>query len=266
MSQAITQLLDVMRALRDPATGCSWDRKQTHQSLAKYAIEEAYEVADAVRSADDEKLCDELGDLLFQVVFQAQLASERGAFDFSDVARAISDKLTRRHPHVFGPNAGQMSEEDVAAAWEAIKAAERVERGEPSLLDDVSSAQPALLRAHKIQQRMASVNYDWRDARDVLASVKAEITELEQAMAQQDASAMTEELGDVLFSAVNLARWLMIDTEYALHASSDKVSARIKWIEARLATEGIKMSQLSAEILDQYWCEAKQALKLAAKQ
>lgn len=262
MSDSLTQLLDIMRALRDPVRGCSWDRKQTHQSLAKYAIEEAYEVADAAHAGDDEKLCDELGDLLFQVIFHAQVASERGAFGFEDVVTAISDKLTRRHPHVFGPQAGELTEAEVAAAWEQIKAAERAAKGEQGLLADVARAQPAALRAHKIQQRLASVGYDWQSPAEVLASLKGEIAELEAALQAADAEAIAEELGDVLFGTVNLARWLQLDTEQALHASSDKIAARIAWIEAKLAENGINMSQLSAEALDQYWCEAKRALKL----
>lgn len=263
MTDAISHLIKLMQVLRDPQTGCSWDRKQTHQSLAKYAIEEAYEVADAARQADDAKLCDELGDLLFQVVFHAQVATERGAFTFDDVAQAISDKLTRRHPHVFGPHAGEMSEEDVAAAWEAIKAAERALRGEAGLLDDVSSAQPAILRAHKIQQRMASVGYDWADANAVLQTLKGEIAELEEAIAAQQPAAITDELGDVLFSCVNLARWLRVDVDDALQQSNDKIAARIAWIETQLATKNIKMSDLSVEQLDRYWCDAKRALTLA---
>lgn len=264
MSESIEleRLLAIMRALRDPEHGCAWDRQQTHQSLARYAIEEAYEVADAAQRGSDVELRDELGDLLLQVVFHAQLASERGAFDFADVVTAISDKMTRRHPHVFDPACAGMTPEQVSQAWEAIKTAERAVRGEHGMLADVSTAQPAMLRAHKIQQRLAGVGYDWSDVAAVVAALQDEVAELQQALTDADQDAVEEELGDVLFSCVNVARKLRSDAELLLHRASDKISARVAWIEQRAAINGVPLSDMDVGALDDYWQQAKQALQL----
>lgn len=262
-AESIKTLLEVMARLRHPTTGCPWDREQNFQSIAPYTIEEAYEVADAIGRGDTEALIDELGDLLFQVVFHAQMAREKGDFDFDDVVNAIVDKMVRRHPHVFGGEsiAGIDAQ---TLSWEAHKARERKQRGsggdEESLLDHVPDGLPAIKRAQKLQKRAATAGFDWPSAAEVVPKLEEEIRELRQAM-EEDASAacVAAELGDLIFSCVNLARHLNIDAEMALRNSNTEFERRFRHIERRLAREGRGVEQADTETLELLWEEAKRS-------
>ena len=257
----MSRLLTIMAQLRDPVRGCPWDQKQNFASIAPYAIEEAYEVADAIAKGDMTSLRDELGDLLLQVVFQAQMAAEIGEFDFEDVAGAISDKMIKRHPHVFGGD----DITDAAAqtlAWEAQKATERAqlaaeEGRRPSALDGVANALPALTRALKLQNRAARVGFDWPEAAPVIAKIAEETAELQAEMTAGDSAAMAEEMGDLLFSVVNLARHLKLDPEAALRAGNDKFERRFRKLEELLDEQGLKPDELGIEDLENAWSEVK---------
>jgi len=252
--KAVEDLLALMARLRDPERGCPWDRAQDFATIAPYTLEEAYEVADAIARDEPAALRDELGDLLFQVVFHAQMAQERGWFDFQAVAAGIVDKMIRRHPHVFGAQ----SVDDAAAqtaAWEAIKARER---GDAATLDGIPLALPALTRAAKLQRRAARVGFDWPDLPPVLAKLHEELDELKAAMEAREGHArLTEELGDLLFSAVNLARHLDIDPEAALRAANAKFEARFRALEAALAAGGRGPAGASLAELDALWEQVK---------
>lgn len=254
----IERLLAVMARLRDPERGCPWDREQTFAAIAPHTVEEAYEVADAIERGDMAGLADELGDLLFQVVFHAQMASEIGAFGFDDVARAISDKMVRRHPHVFGgaaaPGAGS------ADAWEAAKAAERAARGENAgALDGVARALPALARAAKLQRRAARVGFDWPDLKPVLAKLREELGELEAELDRADAAPgrVAEELGDLLFACANLARHADVDPETALRGANAKFERRFRRVEALLAARGRAPEDATLDEMERLWEQAK---------
>jgi MazG family protein len=255
----IEDLLEIMRRLRDPETGCPWDREQTFRTIAPYTLEEAYEVADAIERDDMTGLKDELGDLLFQVVFHARMAEEAGRFDFADVARGLAEKMRRRHPHVFG----DAEVEDAAAqteAWEAHKAREAKERGESrGVLDGVPVGLPSLVRAQKLGKRAARVGFDWPDRTGVLDKLEEETRELHEAVeALPDAPERAEEeLGDMLFTIANLARHLGADAEGALRRANLKFEQRFGYIEARLAEQGRSPEQVSAEELERLWAEAK---------
>jgi len=256
----IERLKSLMKRLRDPVAGCPWDRVQSFATIAPYTIEEAYEVADAVAQDDLRALQDELGDLLFQVVFHARMAEELGAFDFDKVAEAITDKMVRRHPHVFGPEGA--ADASGAVAWEAQKAAERAAKAgeKPSgALDGVGVALPALTRALKLQKRAARVGFDWSEIQPVVESIGRELAELEAEIkaAQKDPLRLTDELGDVLFSVVNLARFLDVDPEAALRATNAKFERRFRHIEQRLAETGEGPEQVSLERMEDLWVEAK---------
>lgn len=271
---AMQRLLTIMRNLRDSAHGCDWDRKQTLKTLTGYTLEEVYEVIDAVERDDAAQLRDELGDLLFQVVFYAQIANEQGLFDFNDVAAAISAKLLHRHPHVFpdgtlesfGSSALALDAQTVAIRWEEIKNLERQVKAArlpagalPSVLDDVPAALPALERARKLQRRAGSLGFDWQDAAPVLARLRDEITELEAAIRMQDAVAMQDEFGDVLFSCVNLARHLEIDSESALRLANRKFEQRFRAMEALAQARSLTLSAMTLAELDALWDEVKSA-------
>jgi len=254
---AIERLLGIMARLRDPDRGCPWDREQNFATIAPYTIEEAYEVADAIERADRAALKDELGDLLFQVVFHARMAEEEGLFAFADVAEAISDKMLRRHPHVFG----DAEIADAAAqteAWETHKAKEReAAGGHDSVLDDVALALPALLRAAKIQRRAARIGFDWpgTDPTPVFAKLDEEIGELKAALADEgDPGAVEDELGDVLFAAVNLARKLNVEPEAALRRATGKFERRFRRLEILAGERGIGRDLDAYEAL---WQEVK---------
>ncbi|MGF1461866.1 MAG: nucleoside triphosphate pyrophosphohydrolase [Maricaulaceae bacterium] len=253
----VNRLLALMARLRDPHTGCPWDVEQTFASIAPYTIEEAYEVADAIdRNALDE-LKSELGDLLLQVVFHAQMASEQGAFDFDAVAHAVTDKMIRRHPHVFGDVTAE-SPDGVVQTWEAIKAEERAEQGRAqSVLDDVPLALPALLRALKLQKRAARVGFDWPETTDVIDKLREEVVELSEALAARDDAHAFEEFGDLLFVIANLARKLRLDPEAALRAANAKFDRRFRHIEARLAETDRTPQDATLAEMEQYWVEAK---------
>ncbi len=258
----IARLLEVMAALRDPERGCPWDRAQTFETVAPYTIEEAYEVADAIERGDLEALREELGDLLFQVVFHARMAEEQGRFAFGDVVAAIVDKLVRRHPHVFG-EAQVRSAEDQRLAWEAHKAAEReakarAEGRAPSALDGVSVALPALARAVKLQRRAARVGFDWAGPEPVLAKVKEEVAELEHEMRAGAARARLEhELGDLIMACANLARHLGVDPEAAVRKANARFERRFRAVEAALAAQGRRPEDATLEEMDALWNAAK---------
>src|SRR5690606_25924257 len=254
----IQKLLEVMARLRDPADGCPWDREQDFASIAPYTLEEAYEVADAIARDDLAALREELGDLLFQVVFHARLAEEAGAFDFDAVAAAITDKLVRRHPHVFGtPEERARGAEP--GAWERIKAQERRGKEDPGAgaLDGVALALPALRRAEKLAARAARVGFDWPDADGPRAKLDEELAELARARAAGDASQVTEELGDLLFTVANLARHLEVDAEEALARANRKFERRFRRMEEAARTAGVRLAELSPEALEAYWEAAK---------
>jgi MazG family protein len=249
-----------MTRLRDPQRGCPWDRAQTWNSIVPHTIEEAYEIAEAVEHGDIDQVRDELGDLLFQVVFQSRIAEEQGLFRFDDVVDAISSKLEGRHPHVFG-DVTIGSAEEQAAAWEMHKAAERrAKDGAAGALDGVTLGLPALTRAAKLGRRTAQVGFDWPDAIGVLGKVREEIEELQQAVAAGESTHVREEVGDLLFSVAQLARHLDVDPEGALRDAGGKFERRFRRIEASLAAEGRIASDASMPELEALWERAKQEI------
>jgi MazG family protein len=253
---AIERLLAIMTQLRDPERGCPWDLQQDFRSIAPHTLEEAYEVADAIEREDLGSLRDELGDLLFQVAFHAQLAHEQGAFAFDDVVDAISDKLTRRHPHVFG-DATVAGAAQQTAAWERMKREERAARGDAGALADVPVALPALTRARKLGARASQAGFDWPNAAGPRAKVAEELAELDASLAAGDAGAREAELGDLLFSIVNLARHLDLDPETALRRANDRFARRFRHVERELDRRGQPAAGASPELLDRLWVAAK---------
>ena len=250
-SLELGRLLAIMARLRDPVSGCEWDREQTFASIAPYTIEEAYEVADSIAREDIGGLRDELGDLLLQVVFHARIAEEQESFAFADVAAAISDKLEARHPHIFGDDTTDQSQ---TARWETIKAQEREARGATSALDGVALALPALMRAEKLQKRAARVGFDWPDVSGPQAKVLEELDELATAENDQD---RLLEAGDLLFAAVNVVRAYGIAPEDALRAANAKFERRFRFMEDRAATSGQTMNDLSLDQQEAHWQAAK---------
>ena len=267
-SRDIDRLLEIMAALRTPGTGCPWDLEQTFETIVPFTLEEAYEVADAVERGDYAELRDELGDLLLQVVFHARMAQEQGRFDFGGVVEAITTKLIRRHPHVFG-DTKHLSPSEVKALWGQIKAEEKRERalaraaagvadpGPKGALSGVPMAMPALTRALKLQDKAGKVGFDWNDARAVIAKIREEIDEVEAEIAAGEARKAGEEVGDLLFVMANLARHLNVDPEAALRGTNAKFERRFGHIEARLAEAGRKPAEASLEEMDALWNEAK---------
>jgi MazG family protein len=257
---SINQLLNLMARLRDPVSGCPWDKAQDFATIAPYTIEEAYEVADAIAHADMAGLKDELGDLLFQVVFHARMAEERGEFAFADVVDAIIAKMTRRHPHIFA-DAVVESAEAQSVAWEAHKAAERASAGggPARTLDGIPLALPALLRAAKIQKRLARVGFVWPDVQGVLADLREEVAELEAEIGpgEPDLDRIEDELGDVLFVCANLGRFLDIDPEAALRRTNAKVERRFRAVEDLLTAQGRTPEDATLEEMEQLWEAAK---------
>jgi MazG family protein len=260
----IDRLLEVMRRLRDPDGGCPWDLEQSFATIAPYTIEEAYEVADAIARGEMDELEGELGDLLLQVVYHAQIADEAGLFDFDRVAQRIADKMIRRHPHVFG-DAEVASAGAQSLAWEAQKAAERKARasgsGDGSVLADIPIGLPALSRSQKLQKRAARVGFDWPDRGPVLAKLREELAEVEAEITSGDVAALQDELGDLLFSAVNLARHLGIDAETALRDANAKFERRFRWLEGAAEADGARPEDLPLDRLEAYWERAKAALR-----
>jgi ATP diphosphatase len=256
----VARLVEIMRRLRDPATGCPWDIVQTFDTIAPYTIEEAYEVADAIARGDHGDLKDELGDLLLQVVYHARMAEEAGYFGFDDVVRAICDKMVRRHPHVFGDESRDKSPERQTADWERIKAAERAGRPDSaSALDGVAAGLPALTRAVKLQNRAARVGFDWPDAGHVTAKIAEEASELAEAAETGDPAHLREEYGDLMFVMANLARHLSIDPESALREANLKFSRRFRAVESVLAEGGRTASGSTLEEMDAVWDAVKRA-------
>ena len=257
---SIERLRKIMVALRDPEHGCPWDREQTWASIAPHTLEEAFELADAIEQGDAAKVRDELGDLLFQVVFQARIAEEQGLFGFDEVAAAISDKLERRHPHVFGAAAVRTAAEQTVA-WEAHKAAEREAAGlGRGVLDGVTLGLPALTRAAKLGKRAAGAGFDWTSAADVVDKLDEELDELRRALADRDDAQAQEELGDLLFTIAQLGRHLGADAEAALRAANAKFERRFRHIEAALAAHGRTPQQTSPADLETLWAQAKQEI------
>jgi len=271
MTYTLEDLLHLMARLRDPQYGCPWDLKQNYASIVPHTLEEAYEVADTIERGDFEHLQGELGDLLFQVVYYSQLAREEGRFEFDGVVDSITRKLIRRHPHVFPTgelyaplDTPSLSEAQVKSRWEEIKAEERAEKSTPeqlSLLDDVPAALPALSRAAKLQKRAATVGFDWPAALPVLDKVREELDEVLQAMANNDADALEDEVGDLLFAAVNLARHLKQDPESALRRANRKFERRFRFIEQALRDSGRPIENCNLDELDALWGEAKRQEK-----
>ena len=272
---AIEQLVALMKMLRNKNFGCPWDLEQSIESLIPFTLEEVYEVVDAIEKKDMVELEDELGDLLFQVVFYAQIAQEDGLFNFDDVAKAITNKLVRRHPHVF-PKGDvksfgiklKISSDQVVVNWEAIKKAEKEEKLAKksieseaieieSVLDGVPRAMPALERSRKIQKRAANVGFDWQEISPVVSKLKEEIEELEEAIGKGNSAAVEAELGDVLFSAVNIARHTDVDPESALRKANSRFENRFKWIEQKLQSDGKSVTEMNLQQLDQLWEESK---------
>ena len=254
----LRRLLDVIQSLRDPAQGCPWDAAQDFDTIAPYTIEEAYEVADAIARRDFDALPDELGDLLFQVVYHARIAEEAGRFGFADVARAIADKMVRRHPHVFGDAAAR----DAAAqrdAWEAQKGDERTARAERGVLAGVAVALPALTRAAKLTARAARVGFDWPDATAVLAKLDEEVGELRAELEGADRTRLTDELGDMLFVLANLARKLDLDPETCLRHANAKFARRFAGVEELLARDGRTPADAGLPAMEAAWAQIKAA-------
>lgn len=254
----LLQLVEVVRRLRDPDGGCPWDLEQSFETIAPLTIEEAYEVADAIERKDYNDLKNELGDLLLQVVFQTQLANEQGLFGFSEVAAAITNKLVRRHPHVFASTEVENADE-VLSNWEDIKASERKEKLQTGVLDDVALSLPALLRAQKLQKRAARVGMDWGNAQQALAKIVEEAGELQELFDEKQASneRLNDEMGDLLFSCVNLARKLKLESEESLRTANSKFESRIRAMEKEAKLQGTSLAALNAEQLDELWGQVK---------
>ena len=259
MSDNINRLLTIMSRLRDPQSGCPWDLKQSYATIVPYTLEEAYEVADAIARESFAELKDELGDLLFQVVFYAQIAKEEGRFEFDDCVAAICDKLERRHPHVFGEltadDAADLNADKVLKNWEALKSAERKDVGQHSVLDNIPQAMPALSRAYKLQKRCANVGFDWPDVQGCWDKVKEEIIEVEEC--ETGTEALAEELGDLMFALVNVVRKHKLDPEAVLRAANTKFEKRFRAVEQALAEQGKTPEQSDLAEMDALWNKLK---------
>jgi ATP diphosphatase len=267
-SRDIDRLIEIMAALRTPVTGCPWDLEQNFATIVPYTIEEAYEVADAITRGDFDDLREELGDLLLQVVYHAQMAEEQRAFSFGDVVEAITRKMIRRHPHVFADKDGNIQPAGVKSAWERIKAEEKAERaarrppGEvlhKSLLSSVKAGLPALTRAMELQRKASTVGFDWNDPRAVLAKIREEADEIEAALDRNDKQELVEETGDLMFALVNLARHVDADPDAALRATNAKFERRFAYIERALEAQGRTLEQASLAEMDALWNAAKTA-------
>lgn len=256
-SGGLPRLLTIMRHLRDPESGCPWDIEQDFATIAPYTIEEAYEVADAIEREAWGELKDELGDLLLQTVFHAQMADEKGLFDFNAVADGISDKMVARHPHVFGDESRDKSAEQQTRDWETVKAAERAAKAQTGVLDGVAVGLPALLRAVKLQKRAARVGFDWPDASHVLDKITEEAAELREAAETLPHDKVEEEFGDLLFVMANLARHMGVEPEAALRRANGKFTRRFERIEALLAERGKRPEESDLEEMDALWDQAK---------
>ncbi|CAM3567652.1 nucleoside triphosphate pyrophosphohydrolase [Parendozoicomonas haliclonae] len=253
---SLDDLLQLMARLRDPQTGSPWDRQQTFHTIAPYTLEEAYEVVDAIERGDFVHLEDELGDLLYQVVYHARMAEEQGMFDFSGVVNRLVDKIQRRHPDLLTGTPSQLTAEQVHNTWDQVKAQEKAEK-QLGLLDGLSDNLPALVVAQKLQDKAARVNFDWPDVRPVLAKMREELDEIEEAMVSGNQDEIKGEVGDFLFAATNLARHLKVDAEQAVRGCNRKFRNRFAYIEQVVAAQGKTMDECSLEELDHFWDEAK---------
>jgi ATP diphosphatase len=272
-SRDISRLIEIMAALRTPVTGCPWDLEQDFATIAPYTIEEAYEVVDAIARGDLDDLREELGDLLLQVVYHAQMASEQNAFDFGDVVEAITRKMIRRHPHVFADKDGNLASHHVKEVWDRIKAEEKAERAarrppedmpaHKSLLSGVKAGQPALTRAMELQRKASTVGFDWNDPRAVLRKIREEADEIEAALDRNDKQEIAEETGDLMFALVNLARHVDADPEAVLRATNAKFERRFAFIERALEAQGRTLEQASLGEMDALWDAAKDEEKSA---
>lgn len=259
MSQSpIERLLSITHRLRDPQKGCPWDQEQTFATIAPHTLEETYEVLDAIGREDYNDLRQELGDLLFQVVFYTQMAKEQALFDFTDVCQAINDKLIRRHPHVFG-DVNVTNSSEVLEKWEQYKQIERSDKSQHSALDDIPQALPALMRAHKIQQRCASVGFDWPSQEGVIDKVHEEIDEIVHELRQEvvDKQKLAEELGDLLFTVVNLTRHMGFKAETVLQSANRKFERRFRQLEQDIAAQGHTVQEVSLEVMEMAWQQIK---------
>jgi len=254
--QPLPRLLAIMARLRAPNGGCPWDLQQTYATIAPYTIEEAYEVADAIAREDYAALPDELGDLLFQVIYHARIAEEQGRFDFDHVARTIGDKMIRRHPHVFG-DAGQRSADGQTTAWEIQKSTERAARAEHGTLAGIPPGLPALTRAHKLTARAARVGFDWANANQILDKLAEETEELRAELEDADPVRLADELGDMLFVMANLVRKLQLDPETVLRNANDKFARRFNGVEKMLAAEGRTPAEASLDEMEKAWQKVK---------
>ena len=263
----IQSLLDIMRQLRDPDSGCPWDLKQNFHTIVPYTIEEAYELAEAIVNEDFAQIRDELGDVLFQVVFYAQMASEQALFTFEDVVDGIAEKLLRRHPHVFAVTGGQrVSESEVKRRWEQIKVEERQQKNQRGTLDDVPMALPALSRSQKLQKRAASVGFDWSELDAVRGKVDEELGELAEAVSEGDSAAIESEVGDIFLAMVNLARHLGVDAEAALRHANRRFEDRFSLMETEAERDGSQLCEESLERLEERWQAAKRELAASASE
>ena len=254
----IDKLLEVMAALRDPESGCPWDLQQTFSTIVPSTIEECYELADAIERNDISHLEEELGDLLFQVVFYCRLGEELGHFDFNSVAKVLSEKLVRRHPHVFSDQAdSEVSQASVSENWEAIKQQERDAKNQSGILDDIPVTLPSLMRAAKLQKRASRVGFDWDNSRAVIQHLRSELDELESAIESGDADHVGEEFGDLVFCCVNLSRHLAVDADQQLRGANRKFESRFKYIESALRDRGESLEDANLETMDALWDEAK---------
>ncbi|MFV1530853.1 MULTISPECIES: nucleoside triphosphate pyrophosphohydrolase [unclassified Phaeobacter] len=259
----IDRLLQIMACLRDPQHGCPWDIEQDFASIAPYTIEEAYEVADAIEREAWDELKGELGDLLFQSVFHAQMAAEAGHFTFQDVVTTMSNKMVARHPHVFGDESREKSADQQTADWEAIKAAERAGKAQQGTLDGVAVGLPALLRAYKLQKRAARVGFDWPSADNVIAKIVEEAAELVEARDSLSQAEVEEEFGDLMFVMANLGRHLGVEPEAALRAANAKFTRRFEGVEAKLSDRGKRPEESNLAEMDALWDEVKAEARAA---
>ncbi|RJP84166.1 MAG: nucleoside triphosphate pyrophosphohydrolase [Desulfobacteraceae bacterium] len=255
MMEALNRLMDIMDTLRGPG-GCPWDMEQTHKSIMKCLIEETYELADAIESGDAEVLREELGDVFLQVVFHSAIAKDNGLFTLDEVIHELCDKLIYRHPHVFG-DASVRDSDEVIKNWERLKRKENTKSARESILSGIPNDLPALLKALKIQSVVSRVGFDWEQPRDVLDKIKEEVREVEEAISSSDKDQMEAEIGDLIFSVVNLARRLKVDPEAALRRTNKKFSSRFYEIEKVAKTKGLRLSEMPMEEKDRIWEEAK---------
>ena len=263
----IQSLLDIMRQLRDPDSGCPWDLKQNFHTIVPHTIEETYELAEAIAIEDFAQIRDELGDVLFQVVFYAQMASEQALFTFEDVVDGIAEKLLRRHPHVFAETGGRrVSESEVKRRWEQIKVEERQQKNQLGTLDDVPRALPALSRSQKLQKRAASVGFDWSELDAVRGKVDEELGELAEAVSEGDSAAIESEVGDIFLAMVNLARHLGVDAEAALRHANRRFEDRFSLMETEAERDGSQLCEESLERLEERWQAAKRELAASASE